>query len=104
MKKLFVYFFLAIVLAMYGLSSVATACDNATFRCNDANGNQLGIASITCSVQQPLLSDLPRCLPDFNLFSPAPGLSLCKEKYPATHEACPLQSWPQSWGFSRCAD
>lgn len=101
MKKLLLYLFIVIV-AVFSWSPAMAQCSDATFRCKDASGNQLGIVSISCSIQQPLLQEFPRCLPNFDLFSPCPTLQLCKNTYPSTSEACPLQPWPSAWRFSSC--
>lgn len=101
MKKLFVSFCLVVAFSVTGLSA-AQACDNASWRCYDAGGAQLGDVSVTCSIQQPLLNELPRCLPNFDLFQPFNSVMLCRTKYPNAKQACPLQSWPGAWAFSKC--
>jgi hypothetical protein len=106
MNKLFVGLFLVIALVTFGWSSNVGAagdsgCANATFNCFDRNNNQLGVVSVTCSLQVPFNDLTPRCMPNWGI-KPFASVDECKKTYPKSFRACPNQNWPSGYSFSKC--
>ncbi len=104
MKKLFVFLFLAVSVAVSGWSTMASAadgCADAVFQCQDGNEVVLGTINIPCSMQRPYNDLIPKCLPDMggDIFRPVTD---CKAKWRTAVYACPTQSWPSGYNYSSC--